>query len=361
MGARGTRTKPPRVVRAAAVGATVAILATGGWTMASAAPSLPLPTPELPVPGQTYVTPDDLHGFGSDDDRGTGSRDFSDELGAPPMGNADALVLKTPENGDKVQFLTAELAGPLETFLSSSYYAQRAATSTGSDIQFPSFQIPVDKNGGALESGDFSTLTFEPVYQVVQNTASGSWNKYDTGTGLFCSTRQIGGFEANQTQCSNGGTKTLEQIIADNPGITALAAGVNQGSGNPGIVSGVDLIQVGSTTYNFERKAPLPPVVPEPENPGCEPKPHDPGHGHGMPDGEQPGHPHPGDGGHPDGMQGGGDKGGEDPKSEDPKSHPKPEHPKGEHPKGDHPGGEHPEGPHGGGHPDGPKPPTCES
>ncbi len=357
------------MVRAAAIGATVAALATGGWTFASAEPALP-PLPELPVPGQTYVTPDSPHGFTETDTRAPGTVETSDALGAPPQGNADALVLNTPDGNAKATFFTTERNGPLSAFLSSSYYAKKDPSSTGAANQFPSFQIEVDANG--LAEGGFSTLTFEPVYQQGDNAnqTAGTWNKYDTGTGLFCSTRQIGGFEANQTRCDNGGTKTLLQIIEANPDIVVTKTGINQGSGNPGILAAVDLFQVGSTTYNFERKAPLPPVVPEPEEPDCDvPTPHDPGPGTEPPGGEQPGHPkpgngHPGDGGHPDGAQGGG--WGEDPKSHPKPEHPKPEHPKPEHPAGEHPGGgqpggEHPEGPHGGGHPDGPKPPTCES
>lgn len=181
---RATRHRTGRVV---AVGAAVLVLGAGSWSAASATPSLPpLPPLPLPVPGQTYVTPDDLHGFGSDDDRGAGAREFTDELGAPPLGGSDALKLATPESGDKVQFFTPELAGPLTSFESSSYYAKRDAASTAGAVQFPSFQIPVDKNGGELLSGDFSTLTFEPVYQAGANAnqTAGTWNRYDTGAGV---------------------------------------------------------------------------------------------------------------------------------------------------------------------------------
>lgn len=355
MGARETRTGPPRLMRAAAVGATVAVLATGGWAAASAEPALP--PLELPTPGHTYVTPDAPQGFGEPDTRPPGTVEFGDALGAPPGGNADALVLSTPDGSAKATYFTTALNGPLSTFLSSSYYAKRDESSTGAANQFPSFQIVIDFNGP--DDGGFSTLTFEPVYQSGDNAnqTSGTWNRYDTGQGVFCSTKVMPGFEANQTQCSNGGTKTLPEIIEANPAAVVTGAGVNQGSGNPGILSAVDLFQAGTTTYNFERKAPLPPVVPgDPGDPACMPKPDDPGTG--MPGDEQPGDGHPGKGDHPDkGDHPGKDGGGW---GEDPKSHPEPEHPKPEHPKGDHHGGgEHSHGGDGGHH-HGPKPPHCE-
>lgn len=303
-------------MKAVAVGATVAALAAGGWTAAVAAPS---PVPPLPVPGQTYVTPGDLHGFAGEV-RPDGTREFTDEFGAPELiGGADALKLSTPSGAAKVQFFTDELAGDPEKFLSSSYYAFRSSESEAPEFQFPSFQIEVDSNGDA--PGGFSTLFFEPVNQTGPNAdqTADRWNEYDTGTGLFCSTRVIGGFTAtpDQTFCSNGGTKTLPEIFAANPDLTVLRAGVNQGSGNGGLISAVDLVQVGDTTYNFEQEAPLPPVTPPPGEPGCDdPK------GDEHPEGEHP-------------------KGDEHPKNDHSKGG---EHPKGEHPKGGHDDGHPPRG-----------------
>lgn len=95
----------------------------------------------------------------------------------------------------------------------------------------------------------------------------------------------------------------MAEIIAANPGITALGAGFNQGSGNGGLVSAVDLLQVGATTYNFERNAPLIPEPPKPGHPDCDA----PKAGHGQ--------DHPGNGGHDKGGHDTGDhdKGGHDP------------------------------------------------
>ncbi|MBW0104094.1 hypothetical protein [Pseudonocardia sp. KRD291] len=329
MGVEDSTARRHRAGRVAAVGAAVLVLGVGGWSAASAAPPLPLPLPSLPLPapGQTYVTPDDLHGFDAEI-TGEGTQDFTDELGAPPAGGMDALKIATPGGGDKVQFFTSELAGPLENFESSSYYAKRDVASTANDAQFPSFQITVDKNGGAFETGDFSTLSFEPVYQsgANSNQTAGTWNKYDTGIGLFCSSRPIGGYEANQTRCDNQGFRTLSEIVEENEGITVLSAGINQGSGNAGLTSAVDLVQVGATTYNFERTAPVTPPTPG-EPPNCEP-----------PKDEHPDEwgqdEHP-KGDHPKGEHGKGEGG-------------KGEHGKGggEHPKGEHPGDEHPQDEH---------------
>lgn len=54
-------------------------------------------------------------------------------------------------------------------------------------------------------------------------------------------------------QCRDGGEqRTLEQIMAEYPQMTAYAAGFNQGGGDGGLVGAVDLMQVGGRVYDFE-------------------------------------------------------------------------------------------------------------
>lgn len=220
-------------------------VALGGAAVAAAdEPPVGLPAPS----GPTTVTPGSAHGFAGTYDRGRGSREFTDRFGAPPEGGPDALVLSTPGDEDKVQFLTGEVAGPLERFRSSSYYALRAPSSTADPGPAPSFQIGVDINGGRLEPRELWVLTFRPG-----TDAPGTWNRYDTGAGRYCLTRQIGAVDAYEAGCGDGDPQTLDEIIEQHPGVSVLVAGVNQGGGEGGLVGAVDLMQVGSTVYDFER------------------------------------------------------------------------------------------------------------
>ncbi|MDN5918597.1 MAG: hypothetical protein L0I76_26445 [Pseudonocardia sp.] len=200
---------------------------------------------------RTYVTPGAAQGFAGTYDRAGGAREFTDRLGAPSGAGRDALVLRTPGDEDKVMFATDQVAGPLERFRSSSYYALRDPASTADPSLLPSFQIGVDINGGTVEPGDVWVLTFRP-----SGGAAGSWTRYDTGAGRYCMVQQIGGLDAYRAGCDDGEPMSLDEIIAQHPGVSVLLAGVNQGGGNGGLVSAVDLIQVGSRTFDFEREVP---------------------------------------------------------------------------------------------------------
>ncbi len=239
--------------------AAALVIGTGG---ASAA----VPVAGLLGPTATVVTEAHPQGFAPTDDRPVSSRTFTEEFGGA-AGSAGALKLVTEDDAGKADFFHSGDGASLTSFATPGvlgYNAYRDPASTANANLFPSLQLQIDKNGGTLETGDFSTLTFEPVYQVGPNAnqTAGTWNRYDGSTGLFCSTRQIGGFEANQTRCDNGGTLTLAAIAAANPGATILAFGFNQGSGNPGLTSAVDNLTVPGATYDFELKEPTEPTTP---------------------------------------------------------------------------------------------------
>ena len=166
-------------------------------------------------------------------------------------------------------------------------------------IQFPSLQLIVDFNGSA--DGGFSTLTYEPIYNAGDDRTPGQWNRYQAGAGKWCSTKAIPGvIEDAQKQCSNGGDKPLSDYVAAAPDLVVQAVQINQGSGNPGLLAGVDLVSTPSTTYDFETPKPADPTDPtDPGNGGH------PGDGGGHP-GNGGGHPgngggHPGNGGAPGG------------------------------------------------------------
>lgn len=222
--------------------ATAAALATV-LTTASLHPALAL-DPFGPS-GTVTVTPTAQNQFAGTFDRGAGTREFTSRFGAPADGGAGALELRTPGDDDKVQFVTREVGGPLSRFASSSYWALRAPTSTAGAM--PSFQIAVDINGGELGPQELHLLTYLP-----EPAPAGRWTRYDVGSGTFCLTQQIGATDAYR-DCTGGAPQyTLDEIMDAHPGISAYAAGVNQGAGNAGLVSTVDLIQVGRRTYDLE-------------------------------------------------------------------------------------------------------------
>ncbi len=222
------------------VGAVVAVLVAGA-TGASAA--------DLVGGGTTVVTPDDSTQFVGTYDRGAGSREFTDRLGAPPGGGTGALVLSTPSDDDKIQFVTRELSGPLERFSDTSYLTRRDPASAAAPTALPSFQIAVDINGGDLQPRELHLLTFVP------SRGGDEWTKQDAGAGRWCVTRQDGGLDAYRAGSASSERRTIGEIVRENPGVSALAAGVNQGGGNGGLVAAVDLVHVGSTTYDVEPAA----------------------------------------------------------------------------------------------------------
>lgn len=195
--------------------------------------------------GTVTVTPSSQNQFAGTFDRGAGSRTFTDRFGAPPEGGAGALELRTPADDDRVQFVTDEVAGPLERFSSSSYWAFRdPASGTGS---MPSFQIATDVDGGDLEARELYLLTYLPG-----PAPAGRWTRYDVGSGTFCVTRQTASVDAYR-ECADGAPqRSLDEITAEFPDMTAYAAGINQGAGQAELVSAVDLLRVGRRTYDLE-------------------------------------------------------------------------------------------------------------
>lgn len=265
-------------------GATATMIGTGNADVLDALTSGTTTTTVLP----------DLAPFKADDVRGDGKAEVSDEYEAPTGGGKAALRLSTPTGSDKVSYYaTGDDAGtPLADWIPTAAYSARQGAADN-PIQFPSLQLIVDYNGDA--AGGYSALTYEPVYNPGDSTTADEWHHYQAGTGLWCSTQVIPGvIDADQKQCSNGGTKPLSAFVAGSPDIVVNAVEINQGSGNPGLQSAVDLISTPSTTYDFELTKPVivPPVTDppttEPTTPTTEPGEHGGGqwggddqHGHG--------------------------------------------------------------------------------
>jgi hypothetical protein len=265
-------------------GATASMIGTGNADVLDALTAGTTTTTVLP----------DLAPFKADDNRGAGKAEVSDEYGAPTGGGKAALRLSTPTGDDKVNYYAAgdDAGTPLAEWVPTAAYSayQGAADNP---IQFPSLQLVVDYNGA--DAGGFATLTYEPVYNPGDSTTPDEWHRYQAGAGNWCSTKVIPGvIDANQTFCSNGGAKPLTDYTAST-GIVVNAVYINQGSGNPGLESAVDLITTPSTTYDFELTKPVivPPITDppttEPTTPTHPGNPGGHGGGHWGGDG-QPGH-----------------------------------------------------------------------
>ncbi|MHA6783929.1 hypothetical protein ACVGOW_23490 [Pseudonocardia saturnea] len=252
-----------RKVALAALGAaTVGVVSIAGLGVASAAPLPAIPGLDLlqPPSGNTEVN-EDLRPFAQTDTRPDGSVEVNEDFGAPTGGGTGSLRLDTPSSAAKATAFAAD-DSPLADWVDvAGYSAFRSADSTASEVQFPSLQLVIDFNGDA--EGGFSTLTYEPVYndEFGASLVAGQWNRYEAGSQGWCSTRVIPGvFDDGENQCSNGGVLLLEDISDALPDAVVQSFGVNQGSGNPGLSSAVDLITTPETTFDFEIAGPV--VVP---------------------------------------------------------------------------------------------------
>jgi hypothetical protein len=170
--------------------------------------------------------------------------------GAPPLG-IGSLYLTTVTGSEKVQLFNYDRAGtPLADLEEISYSTYRSA---GSAQQAAALNITIDSNGAA--PGGFATLVFEPVYNTAQGpVVSGEWQDWiASGSGIWWSTQPINGQCAGATAACD---KTWDEIVANNPDALIGSIGVNQGSGNGGLVTAVDALTVGAedntVTYDFE-------------------------------------------------------------------------------------------------------------
>jgi hypothetical protein len=183
--------------------------------------------------------------------RALGTGVFRVGPGTPPLG-IGSLELSTPTSADKVTLFNYDEIGTRLSAVSSMSYA--TYRTSGSLQQVAALNMEIDYNGPGTPGG-FSTLVFEPVYNPAQGpVVSGQWQTWDAyngGQAIWWSTRPIPGV------CAFTCYVTWNQIVAANPNATILGGfGINQGSGNPGLVTAVDALHFDtpsrSVTWNFE-------------------------------------------------------------------------------------------------------------
>ncbi|QYG94718.1 hypothetical protein HC251_21295 [Iamia sp. SCSIO 61187] len=171
---------------------------------------------------------------------------FVDDADAP-LGTG-SLQLTTVTGSEKVFLFNYDHIGTdLGDVDDISYSTYRQA---GSAQQVAALNLQVDYNGAA--AGGFTTLVYEPVYNnATQPVVTGVWQDWSAdGSGRWWSTQPINGQGAGATVAN---FRTWDQIVANNPDAVILGGvGVNQGSGNPGLVSNVDALTFDETTYDFE-------------------------------------------------------------------------------------------------------------
>jgi hypothetical protein len=180
--------------------------------------------------------------------RGAGSAAVVDTAGG------SHLRLSTPGGSDKATVASFELAGrPLSAISTLEYRTLVETPGSGNAQQAPALNIAINPR----KSGQtFTTLVWEPLYTGVPVEVGEwqTWRPSDTSaprggwwaSGAFAGDGAPNGFGFNSFQAG------LAEVKAALPDAEIMWVGVNQGSGNPALVAGVDGLRVNDTTYDFE-------------------------------------------------------------------------------------------------------------
>lgn len=185
--------------------------------------------------------------------RNAGNGAFRTGPGTPPSG-VGSLETITPTGADKVFLFNYDHVGTALADIDKMSYATYRTTGA-SPNQVPAINIQVDINGGTLNTGEFTTLVFEPVYNTNQGAIVDgvwqTWDAYSGGNAIWWSSRAIPGV------CASSCFVTWNTILASNPNATIVGGfGINQGSGNPALTASSDVLTIGSdgecVTYDFE-------------------------------------------------------------------------------------------------------------
>lgn len=154
------------------------------------------------------------------------------------------LVLSTPLSNDKAQ-LGQAYSGTLASITELAY--ETTMRNPGSiPEQRAALNLVIDFNGA--ENGGFATLVYEPVYN------DGSLDAVRGGEAIWWSTQPMPGVPV-----AFDSFVSLDTIQASNPNAVVGAVIINQGGGNPGLVSLVPSLTLNGTTYSFVAGAP--PVI----------------------------------------------------------------------------------------------------
>lgn len=188
--------------------------------------------------------------------RGAGTAGLVDAAPGTPAGQH--LQLSTPGGNDKAGAYEYnnrgnQLAGI--TTLSYSYLVtQSPSTAAGADWA-PALNVAIDTNG-PNQSGGYATLVYEPLYVTGYTTpTTRTWTTAtptsSDGGWWVTGTQQTGLQASQQANAGKYGGATWAEVQSYFPDATVYGIGFNQGSGNGGLTSQVDLLKVDDTTYDF--------------------------------------------------------------------------------------------------------------
>jgi hypothetical protein len=182
--------------------------------------------------------------------RNGGTSTFEQGPATPPLGSG-SLEISTPTGADKLTVFNFDHNGTALADIDAMGYS--TYRSAGDLQQVAALNLQVDVNGAA--PGGFTTLVFEPVYNTGQGAVvSGQWQSWDAyagGQAVWWSSSPIPSAPNRDTFVS------WNTIVAANPdAVIAGGVGINQGSGNPTLVTNVDAFSFGAggdtVTYDFE-------------------------------------------------------------------------------------------------------------
>lgn len=174
--------------------------------------------------------------------------------GTPPLG-VGSFQMSTPTSADKGTLFNFDHVDTRLADITAISYATYRNQPTPGGVALPSINIQIDKNGGDLLPGDFMTLVYEP-YINGASIQDGVWQAWNTIPGIWWATRPI--TRPNGSIClPHSCTLSWSEIVAALPNATIVGGfGVNQGSGNGGLIAASDALTIGyggnKWIYNFE-------------------------------------------------------------------------------------------------------------
>lgn len=176
--------------------------------------------------------------------RNAGVANFVQGPGNPPSG-CSSIVFNTPNSIDKAFIYNFDQVGTLLSSITALSYA--TYQSTGISYQVTGLNLEVDFDGPG--SAGKSVLVFEPVYNTNQgNIIANTWQTWDAlngGNAIWWSPQGIPG------SCSGYCYVQWKDIVKNNPDAVIIGGfGINQGSGNQGLISAADNLTIGKNNVN---------------------------------------------------------------------------------------------------------------
>lgn len=243
---------------------------------------LTAPTPVAPVAprvdvgpaGATIVSPADMHGWWFSDDAtggvctdGTRCR-FVEGPAATPLGTGSAELAAT-DLADATLVLDAYAGTRLDHITALGYSTYRQSVNAANNLAV-TLQLNVDYDLKDKFTGEMGRLVYEPFKTSKGKVLQGTWQSWDTRTGLWWGTKanvRVGGVLVSNP-CVQATPCSWPALITRFPniGIHPLGGGVVLKSRpNAGFVGNVDKLVIGidgtTTTYDFESRATPPPPV----------------------------------------------------------------------------------------------------